>query len=375
MSGFIARVTLPGNVTLAINPDITYVTVKHGRANYIVARDRELAIFKKDYTIVDEYKGDVLIGKSYKPLFDYYSSDTTLANHQRGWKIYGADFVTTTDGTGIVHIAPAFGEDDLALGQKENLPFVQHVGIDGTFKKEVKDFAGQKVKPKEHTGETDEAIVGYLEKKESLFAVEPFTHAYPHCWRCDTPLLNYAASSWFVRVTSIKDKLLEEHGKVKWMPHEIGEGRFGKWLEGARDWAISRSRYWGATIPVWTCRSCGAIDIVGSIEELSKKVGTRNTYLVMRHAVAENNTKVIVSGDPRSEHHLTEKGRAQAGSAGAALQSKKIDFIISSDFLRTRETAEGVAGQLGLPLHAIIYDDRLREPNYGAFNGKPNAEY
>ena len=140
--------------------------------------------------------------------------------------------MTTTDGTGIVHIAPAFGKDDMDLGKEENLPFIQHVNIDGTFKKEVTDFASQKVKPKEAQQKADVEVLKFLTKAGTLFEKEKYTHSYPHCWRCETPLLNYATTSWFVKVSEIKDKMAELNNKISWTPKEIGEGRFGKWLEG-----------------------------------------------------------------------------------------------------------------------------------------------
>jgi len=261
--------TLPGNVALAINPNVRYVKIKPTTNDqrpttefYILAKER-LEIIKEEYEIIGEFKGKDLIGKKYEPLFDYYSKDKKLENLKNGWKIYGADFVKTDEGTGIVHIAPAFGADDMKLGQKYKLPFVQHVSSNGRFKKEVEDFAELPVKPKENHQLTDNKIIEWLNKNRKLFKAEKITHSYPHCWRCETPLLNYAASSWFVKVTAIKNKLIKNNKKINWVPTHIKTGRFGKWLEESRDWAISRSRFWGAPLPVWKCQKCKAIKVIG----------------------------------------------------------------------------------------------------------------
>ncbi|MDQ3014441.1 MAG: isoleucine--tRNA ligase [bacterium] len=264
--------TLPGNVALAVNAETEYVKAKKDGAVYIVAKPLAEKSLKEGYEIIAELNGKELVGKSYKPLFPYYQS-VDLPNKENGWKIFAADFVTTEDGTGVVHIAPGYGEDDYQLSLKEKLPFIQHVGVDGHFKKEVTDFVGQIAKPKDDHQKGDVEIIKYLAKHGTLFAKEKITHSYPHCWRCDTPLLNYASSSWFVKVTDMKEKLLDENKKVHWVPEDIGEGRFGKWLEGARDWAISRTRYWGAPLPVWMCKSCDKIEVVGSIAELEERSG------------------------------------------------------------------------------------------------------
>ncbi|MBU1090124.1 class I tRNA ligase family protein, partial [Patescibacteria group bacterium] len=184
------------------------------------------------------------------------------------FRIVAADFVTTDEGTGIVHIAPAFGEDDYELAKKENLPIIQNVSLDGKFTDEVADFAGMEVKPKDDPTKTDRKIVEFLGDK--IFASENYRHSYPFCWRCESPLLNYATSSWFVAVEKIKKDLLAGNEKINWVPSHIKNGRFGKWLEGARDWAISRNRFWGAPLPIWRCEKCGKMKCVSSRDELEK---------------------------------------------------------------------------------------------------------
>ncbi|MDX9855953.1 MAG: class I tRNA ligase family protein, partial [Candidatus Moranbacteria bacterium] len=255
--------TLIGNVALAVGEDVDYCKVKSQNSkvksatenlklkkgeSYILAKDRLGEILKdEEYEIVEEFKGKDLVGKEYKPLFDYYQGKG-LDNEENGWKIYPADFVTTEEGTGVVHIAPAFGEDDLRLGEKYKLPFVQHVGLDGVIKDEAKDFAGLSVKPsfaeasagkkeKDSHQKTDIEVIKYLAHNNLLFAKEKYEHSYPHCWRCDTPLINYATSSWFVAVEKIKEKALELAKEINWSPSHMKKGRFGNWLEGARDWS------------------------------------------------------------------------------------------------------------------------------------------
>ncbi len=358
--------TLPGNVALAVGADINYVRVTYAGSTFIVAQDRVADVFAgKEHSVTTMVKGSALTGVAYKPLFSYYNTGATK-NIQNAFKVYAADFVTTTDGTGIVHIAPAFGEDDMKLGERENLPFVQHVGMDGRFKKEVVDFMGQEVKPKADHQKADIEVIKWLAHKGFLFEKKKIIHSYPHCWRCDTPLLNYATSSWFVRVTEFRDKLVATNKKVSWVPNDIRDGRFGKWLEGARDWAISRSRFWGAPIPIWRGIESGKIYPVGSLSDLAriiKKSG--NTYTLVRHGEAESNALAISNSEILDKYHLTEKGRGEVALRAKELAAQGVDIIIASDFLRTKETARIIAHECGIPENKIIYDVRLREYSVG----------
>jgi len=298
--------TLIGNVALAVGSEIDYKKFTVKESNGSSLKEGESYILSSDYflnlafgeessykgpamlgptvlhrifegAIVDNistFKGSELVGREYKPLFDYYYNDKNLENHDNGWKIYAADFVTTEDGVGVVHIAPAFGEDDMNLGKAEKLPFIQHVGMDGLFKAEVKDFAGLHVKPIDDHMATDIEIIKYLAGHGLLFHKEKYEHSYPHCWRCDTPLINYATSSWFVNVTKLKPQLLEEAKKINWSPDYLKNGRFGNWLEGARDWSISRQRFWASAIPIWECAN-GHRHVVGSVNELETLTGKK----------------------------------------------------------------------------------------------------
>jgi len=273
---------LPGNVALAVGEDIDYVLAKTETEQFILAKALvEKVLADKKYEIVKELKGSELVGKKYEPLFPYYESDeakSNLKNSENLYTIVSADFVTTEDGTGVVHIAPAYGEEDMQLGNEKDLPMIQNVTMSGNFKDEVVDFKDLNVKPAEDTQKTDVEIIKYLAAKNLLFAKEKYEHSYPHCWRCDTPLINYATSSWFVKVTDIKPEALKYAKKINWSPAHIKEGRFGNWLSGARDWSISRQRFWASCLPIWKC-SCGEVKVYGSIADLEKDGGEKITDL------------------------------------------------------------------------------------------------
>ncbi len=274
--------TLIGNVALAVGADIDYVLLqmKDNNETLLLAKSRLSDVMKeRGFDVIAELKGTDLVGLKYEPLFDYYAKDLNLKNKDNGWQIYPADFVTTEDGTGVVHIAPAFGEDDLNLGKENNLPFVQHVGMDGLIKAEAVDFTGLSVKPSEDHMTTDIEIIKYLAGKNLLFDKSKYEHSYPHCWRCDTPLLNYATSSWFINVIKIKDTALETAKDINWSPEHIKEGRFGQWLAGARDWSISRQRFWASCLPIWKCSACPNIKVFGSVTELESASGVTITDL------------------------------------------------------------------------------------------------
>ena len=249
--------TLPSNVGLCMNPVEDYVKVKANGETYILAEALVKSVLGEDteVEVIDKKKGSEYTGLRYYPLFDFIEDD------ENGFKIVADNYVTLTEGTGVVHIATAFGEDDARVGKDNGLPFRQYVDTQGNFTAEVKPWAGVFVK------DGDKMVLDYLKENGKLFAALPFEHSYPFCWRCDTPLLYYAREEWFIKMTAVRDQLVANNRSINWLPDNIKEGRMGNFIENVIDWGLSRERYWGTPLPVWECE-CGHRHVIGSIEEL-----------------------------------------------------------------------------------------------------------
>ena len=261
--------TLPSNLMLAVGKDIDYVVMNENGQDYILAEAR-LGSYKKQLenaSFVKKIKGSDLVGLSYTPMFPYFSH----LKDKGAFKVLSGEFVSTEDGTGVVHIAPGFGQDDFDVcrAYDENFPVVCPVDEAGKFTAEVPDYEGKQV------FETNEPIMQWLKANGLLVKKEQYTHTYPYCWRTDTPLIYKAMSSWFVKVTDFRDDMVRNNQQINWLPAHIKDGRFGKWLEGARDWSISRNRFWGTPIPVWKSDNpkFPRVDVMGSIEEIKEKTG------------------------------------------------------------------------------------------------------
>jgi isoleucyl-tRNA synthetase len=247
--------TLISNVALAVGPEHDYAKVSHSGQTLILAKDL-LTVLDGEYEILGTVKGHELEGKTYEPCFPYFKDE------ENGFRVILADFVTLTDGTGIVHTAPAFGEDDYIAGMQQNLPFVQPVDAEGKFTAEVEKWAGVFIK------DADPEIIEDLKERGILYRAETYEHSYPFCWRCDSPLIYYARRSWYIKTTAFKDLMIESNRNVHWYPPEVGENRFARWLEGNVDWALSRERYWGTPLNIWICDSCSEKYCIGDLTEL-----------------------------------------------------------------------------------------------------------
>ncbi len=255
--------TLLSNLALAVNPKLEYAKIRYKGENYVLAKELAEKRFP-DSEVLETFMGSELLGIEYQPLFSHFVGKLD----KKAWFVIGGDFVTIEEGTGIVHIAPAFGEDDFNAGKKNNLPLVNPISEDGKFTEQIPELKGMFAK------DADSRIVSILEEQDALIAKYPYKHDYPFCWRCSSPLLYYAMKSWFIAMEKLKKNLISNNNRVKWFPEHMKSGRFGDWLENVKDWSLSRNRFWGTPLPIWICE-CGNKEVIGSRKELTEKSASK----------------------------------------------------------------------------------------------------
>jgi len=362
--------TLPGNVAIALNEKFIYCKIKKNEEYLILAKER-LKALGNSTEIVQEFKGKDLTNLYYQAPYPIESQKKITI-----YKTLSADFVSLKEGTGLVHIAPAFGEEDMKLIKMQNaeckmqnlpeFPVLLTVDEEGKFRLEVKKWAGTFVK------EADPLIIEDLKNRNLFFKEELYEHDYPFCWRCHSPLLYYSKESWFIKMTKLKNNLIKNNQKINWIPNYLKEGRFGQWLKEIKDWTLNRERYWGTPLPIWHCQQCKNLELIGSLKDLLNQNFSTNRYFILRHGESLNNIKDIGNCWPEKIYcPLTKRGEKQIKKIAKDLKKKKIELIFSSDLLRTKQTAEIIEKELGL---TSKFDKRLREINVGILNGKPLKE-
>lgn len=360
--------TLPANVAVAVNPKLTYTKYKIG-GDYLWSYNPPPLNEGQNAEVVEKISGKKLLGLSYEPLYN----PRAKRKLQNVYKVLAADFVSTEEGTGLVHIAPAFGDDDFNLMQSVEKNFLWDavpitVSDDGRVAKGYPG-AGKFIK------DADKDIIADLVKRKLLFSGGKIEHEYPFCWRCGTALLYFARRSWFIEMSRLRDKLAEANQKINWIPDHIKDGRFGEWIREAKDWAISRERYWGTPLPIWECAKCRHQLVAGKLADLDEHDYFRNNFWILRHTEAQHILSgLIASGPERGKRVslLTKKGVHDAERVAQKLRNKKIHVIYSSPYKRARQVAKIIAKTTGAK---IIIDERLRELDAGIFNWRKVGEH
>jgi len=363
--------TLPANMAIALNPKVVYTKFKVGD-EFIWSYNPPPAIAGKEAEVVEKVSGQKLVGLQYEPLYPPISYKLKAESYS----VLAADFVSTEDGSGFVHIAPAFGEDDLSLWkqkagsrkQGKNEEILITVNDEGVMANGFPG-AGRFIK------QADKEIVADLERRGLMHQAGFTEHEYPFCWRCSTPLIYLARYSWFIEMSRLRNELIKANEKINWIPEHIKEGRFGEWLREVKDWAISRNRYWGTPLPIWQCGKCEHQTVIGSLADLDKYAPEKNTFYFARHTQSDHNIHNMLSVWPETNgnaSNLTTEGIKQAEKLAKEVKKKKINVIYASPFARTQQTAEIIAKETGAK---IITDKRLAEINAGIFNGKKVEEF
>lgn len=361
--------TLPGNVALAVGEAVEYQLVKTDEENLLIAKDLLSAVFADDQTETQTevvLKGKDLVGLNYEPLYEI--DKVQAENKPNAFTVLPADFVTTEEGTGIVHTAVIYGEDDYELGLQQDLPMVPLLDQVGHFNEAAPAFIkGQYFK------KAEKGIKEDLEERGLMLSRKDHTHSYPHCYRCGTALLYNALVSWFVDIQKVKNKLIKTNEDIQWYPEHLKHGRYKHILENAPDWTISRNRFWATALPIWKNEKTGECKVFGSVDELSEYVPkSGNTYLLMRHGQSTSNLKGVISANKENDDPLTDVGKEEVKAAMKELP-KDLDIIIHSGFKRTKETAELIAEGSQVE---VVEDDRVRELDlYDEYEGHPWSKY